>query len=554
MIPERSLPDWLREPRWWALLALGLALGHAAVTVTPLPYWMLPPIAAGWLLLARTLHWGAPSRHAPARGWPWSLVPLIFWGVYVYLADSFGIVDLGAVFFHLQAGISEHGGGERTIVAILYTLAMLPVLAAFTWLVRHDHRWRLLERLLALVLLATNPLLYGIGQRGAAIVAEEGAWLEQRYVDPVILEAPSSPPNLLVIYLESLEQTYADRERFGDVYAPLTALGDQGVVFEGVRQVDNTGWTMAGMIASQCGVPLMPAGLLHDSQLEPLERVVPGVSCLGDLLAEQGYSLTYLGGASKRFAGKGRFYEGHGFSRVLGRDDLAPRVENPDDLNSWGLYDDDLYDLTVEEIRRLEKQEGPWGLVNLSLATHPPYGYPPDECRRRQGEFDGTDILYSVECSARMAHDLVKRLAGEGLLKNTLVVIASDHLSMRVSAWEQLTAGPRSNTFMLLGNDLAPRRIKVEASTMDILPTVLEAMGFVIDWHRAGLGVSLLSEEPTLVEQHGLETLNDQLKRETALHERLWQGLDIEGMAPDDTSRAKSPWLSPEAPPAEAAE
>ncbi len=114
----------------------------------------------------------------------------------------------------------------------------------------------------------------------------------------MILEKPSSPPNLLVIYLESLERTYADHERFGDVYAPLGALGDQGVVFEGVRQIDNTGWTMAGMIASQCGVPLMPAGLLHDSQLEPLEQVVPGVSCLGDLLAEQGYSLTYMGGAA----------------------------------------------------------------------------------------------------------------------------------------------------------------------------------------------------------------------------------------------------------------
>ncbi|MDT8893388.1 sulfatase-like hydrolase/transferase [Halomonas sp. I1] len=530
----RSRSDWLKHPRWWALLTLGLALGYALVTALQLSHWGQLPITAAWLLTARALRWGVPSRHPPAKGWPWSLVPLIFWGVYVYLADSFGIVDLGAVLFHLQAGISEHGGGERTIVAIFYTLAMLPVLASFTWLVRHDHRWRLLERLLALALLATNPLLYGIGQRGAAVVAEEGAWLDQRYVAPVILEKPPSPPNLLVIYLESLERTYADRERFGDVYAPLGALGDQGVVFEGVRQADNTGWTMAGMIASQCGVPLMPAGLLHDSQLEPLERVVPGVSCLGDLLAGQGYSLTYMAGASKRFAGKGKFYAGHGFSRVLGRDDLAPRLDDPDNLNSWGLYDDDLYAMTVDEIRRLEEQGDPWGLVNLSLATHPPYGYPPDECRQHQGEFEGTDILYSVECSARMAHDLVKRLAGEGLLKDTLVVIASDHLSMRVSAWEALTASPRSNTFMLLGNDLAPRRIKVEASTMDILPTVLEAMGFVIDWHRAGLGVSLLSNEPTLIEQHGLQTLNNQLKRETALHERLWQGFDIGGMAPDD--------------------
>ncbi|MGM0983170.1 MAG: sulfatase-like hydrolase/transferase [Pseudomonadota bacterium] len=495
-------------------------------TLTRLPTWGLVPIAGIWLLLARWWRWGAPSSTRPVRPtWPWSLFPIALWGLYVYLADSFGMVDLGAVFFHLQAGMEEHGGGDRIGAALLYTLSMLLLLASFTWLVRHDHRWRLAERLLALALLAGNPMLYGIGHRGAAIVTEDGAWLERRYVEPVILEAPRDPPNLLLLYLESIERTYADRGRFGDAYAHLDTLGEKAVVFEGVRQVDNTGWTMAGMIASQCGTPLMPAGLLHDSQFEPLGHVVPGVDCLGDLLDERGYTLAYMGGASTRFAGKGVFYRDHGFDRILGREELEPRLEDPGYVNSWGLYDDTLYDFTVEEIRRLEQQDGPWGLVNLSITGHAPNGYPARECRQRQGEFDGVEILYSVECSAWLARRLVERLEEAGLLENTLVVVASDHLTMRVSAWEQLVAGERDNTFMLLGQQLEPRRLDVEASTMDILPTVLEAMGFVIDWHRAGLGVSLLSSEPTLVEEHGLDTLNARMREETVLQERLWEGL-----------------------------
>ncbi|ATJ80997.1 sulfatase-like hydrolase/transferase [Halomonas beimenensis] len=525
--------------RWWALLTLGLALGHTAVTVTRLPYAALLPIAAGWLILAKALRWGAPpAGSSPARVWPWSLVPLALWGVYVYLADSFGDVDLGAVFFHLQAGMSEHGGTDRILAAILYTLAMLPVLAAFTWLVRVDPRWRLAERLLALVLLAANPLLYGLGQRGAAIVTEDGAWLDRRYVPPTLRTVPAEPPNLLVLYLESLERTYADRERFGDAYAPLAALGRRGVVVEGIRQLDNTGWTMAGMIASQCGTPLMPAGLLHDSQFEPLARVVPGVDCLGDLLDAQGYRLSYLGGASTRFAGKGRFYTDHGFDRVRGRETLAPRLDEPDYLNSWGLYDDSLYDFTREEIRHLEAQGTPWAVVTLSLGTHPPAGFPARACRERQGAFDGEDILYAVECSAWLARRLVEWLEAEGLLEDTLVMIASDHLSMRVSAWEALTEGPRENTFILLGNGLAPGRIVREASTLDLLPTVLEAMGFRPDRHRAGLGVSLLSDQPTLVERHGLTALNGRLKEETALQQRLWEGL---GHLPRPEPKAVNP-------------
>jgi phosphoglycerol transferase len=521
----------LLSPRWWALLTLGLAIGYSAVATTRLHLLMLAPITVSWLLLARGLSWGTGPEPARPLRLPWSLLPLTFWGIYVYLAASFGIVDLGAVFFHLQAGISQHGGGKRILDAVLYCLSMLGVLGAFTWLVRHDARWRRYERWLALLLLVANPLLYGIGQRSAAIVTEDGAWLDRRYVPPVIHQAPEKPPNLLLLYLEGLEHTYADRQRFGDVYAPLAELGRRGLVFEGIRQIDNTGWTMAGMIASQCGTPLMPAGLLHDSQFEPLERVVPGVDCLGDLLKGQDYRLSFLGGASSSFAGKGKFYRGHGFDRVEGRETLAPKLEDPEYLNSWGLYDDSLYDFTVEEIRRLDAAKGPWAVVNLSIGTHPPYGFPSHSCTERQGEHDGVDILYTVECGAWLAKSLIERLQAEGLLDNTLVVIASDHLSMKVSAWEQLILGPRANTFMMLGKNIPPRRFQVEASTMDLLPTILEAMGFDIERHRAGLGVSLLSGQPTLVERHGIEMLNARMREETALHERLWQGLDVQPSA-----------------------
>jgi len=135
-----------------------------------------------------------------------------------------------------------------------------------------------------------------------------------------------------------------------------------------------------------------------------------------------------------------------------------------------------------------------------------------------------------VECSAWLAFDLIDRLEHDGLLENTLVVIASDHLTMRVSAWEQLIAGERDNTFMLLGEGIeAGARTQREAATIDLFPTILEAMGFTIDRHRAGLGVSLLAEQPTLVEQHGLADLAARMHEETALQQRLWEGLVPDG-------------------------
>lgn len=517
--------------RWWVLGYLGLCLGFAVTTVIPLRHYWVLPFFALWLALAWGFRWGdARQRRACRRIWPWSLLPLALWWLYLFLADSYGKIDMGAVIFHLQAGIEDHGGTERIVAAVFYTLAAVLMLAAFTWLVRADHRWRLLERVLVLFLLAFNPLLYGITQQGAAIVADDGAWLDRRYVPPNIEAAPAELPNLIMLYLESTEGTYTDEARFGNVYDDLEALGERGVVFHGVRQIANTGWTTAGMIASQCGTPLMPAGLLKEGQFEPLEYMLPGVRCLGDLLDERGYRLVYMGGASTDFAGKGIFYNNHGFDLVLGRETLSKRLEDPDYLNSWGLYDDSLLAMARERIQLLASDPStPYAFVGLTLSAHPPHGYPARDCRQRQGEFDGVSILYSVECTAWLVRRFIQRLEADGLLDNTLVMIASDHLSMKNSVWQRLIAGPRENTLIMFGNGLpAGRVIRREASMVDVLPTLLEAMGFTVPAHRAGLGASLLSPAQTLIERHGLATINARLRQERALQARLWDASQAE--------------------------
>lgn len=521
----------LKSPTaWLSLTILGAGLGYAIAILTRLPWWSFVFITMVFVWFGYRMGTGQTRYQRYRKVTPWSLLPLCLWGLYIYLADSFGDVDLGAVFYHLQAGMTDHGGSGRLVAAILYVITLIVMMISITWLARNDRRWRRSEPFFAVLLLASNPLLYSLGQRSAVVITDDDSWLERRYVTPYIV-SQSSPPNILILYLESIERTYSD-SRFGDAYADLTYLGEQGVVFEGIQQIDNTGWTMAGMIASQCGSPLMPAGLLHDRQFEPLSAVVPGVDCLGDLLTEQGYRLSFLGGASTEFAGKGRFYRDHGFDNIYGLQALQPRLEDPEYVNDWGLYDDTLYDLTLKEIERLDSEaESPWGVVNLSITGHAPNGYPAQRCIERQGEWDGTDILYSVKCSTWLARDLIERLENRGLLENTVVAILSDHLTMRVSVWDDLTTMERDNTFILLGSDHEPQRISRLASPIDIFPTLLEALNYTLQGSRAGLGVSLLSRHKTLLERHGADEINQRMRAESALQQRLWEGL-----APQQTS------------------
>jgi phosphoglycerol transferase len=58
-----------------------------------------------------------------------------------------------------------------------------------------------------------------------------------------------------VIYVESLEQGYSSKAVFGhDLLEPLNGL--QGSSFADYQQVPGTGWTIAAIVATQCGVPL----------------------------------------------------------------------------------------------------------------------------------------------------------------------------------------------------------------------------------------------------------------------------------------------------------
>lgn len=69
---------------------------------------------------------------------------------------------------------------------------------------------------------------------------------------------PDPKLNLVYIYGESLERTYFDNEAFPDLTPELGALKNEGLDFSHTQQLPGTDYTIAGMVASQCGIPLLP--------------------------------------------------------------------------------------------------------------------------------------------------------------------------------------------------------------------------------------------------------------------------------------------------------
>lgn len=324
----------------------------------------------------------------------------------------------------------------------------------------------------------------------------------------------NSQPNIVYIYLESLERTFLDPDRFPDLAPNLHQLESQAIHFTDIRPSWGSGWTIAGMVASQCGLPLSTDVW---NAMSGLDDYLAGARCLGDVLAAQGYALQYMGGADTAFSGKGAFYRTHGFHRVQGQKELSGQLEDPAYQNEWGLYDDTLFTLVRERFDRLARGRKPFGLFMLTNGTHHPDGNLSRDCATGWGGANAP-LLDGVRCTDQHVARLVRHIRNSAAGANTLIVIGSDHLAMRSRTAEQwLRDARRRNLLMILTPDGRAQAIHKPGTTLDVAATLL---GLVSNVHAFGLGRDLRASAPTLLQDQ--RHPDRFLKRQARFLSTLW--------------------------------
>jgi phosphoglycerol transferase len=344
------------------------------------------------------------------------------------------------------------------------------------------------------------------------------------YITPEINPASGldrvSPPNLVWIYAESLERTYLDETLFPGLTPGLKTLETTSATFTNIEQVGATGWTIAGMVASQCGIPLTTTGG-HGNSMNGISTFLPGAKCLGDLLKAQNYHLTYMGGADLSFAGKGKFFKTHSFDEVLGRNQLESRLPDKAYVNGWGLYDDSLFDLAVEKYQELlNSQKDPFALLALTVDTHHPEGHLSRRCDGLKYLDGKNPMLNAVHCADRLISSLVEDIRRLDKQNNTVIVVSSDHLAMQNTASSALNSRPRRNLFIVNWPDhINPVKVERPAGTFSLGPTILGFMGFSSE--GLGLGRDLMKTQPTFIEAH--QDYHDVLSSWTPEFQKAWQ-------------------------------
>ncbi len=357
-------------------------------------------------------------------------------------------------------------------------------------------------------------------------VFQESTMIEENYVRPenVNLKFPEKKRNLILIYAESIESTVMNKNIGGgweySIMPELEKLALDNTFFSntdkmgGFYQTEGASWSIAGITASQTGLPIK--GFVNNQYKST--NFLNGAHSLGEILRQQGYNNEVIMGSKSEFGGKRQFFKNHGNYDIF---DLYHAIANGymtyEDRVWWGYQDSKLFKWSKEEITKLANKDEPFNFVIETVNTHFTDGYlEPGDVQKFPTQYENVHAQ-----SSKQIGEFVEWAKQQDFYENTTIVIVGDHLGMQ-DKWyyDNMVKGyDRSvyNTFINSAVPAANNKNRI-STTMDLYPTILASLGVEIEGDRMGLGTNLYSGKKTLAEEMGYKYFNDELKKNSAFY------------------------------------
>ena len=359
-------------------------------------------------------------------------------------------------------------------------------------------------------------------------------FIDDNYIDPssVNITFPEQKRNFIYIFLESMEMTYADKENGGafkqNVIPELTQLAQENEDFSGKSNKLNGGysmpgttWTMGAMFGQTSGLPLNTS--IDANGMDTQDSFFPGITTLGDILQNEGYSQTLLIGSEATFGGRKLYFTDHGQYDIMDYDYAHDNGLIPEDYKVWWGYEDEkLFGFAKEKLLELSQQDNPFNLTMLTVDTHFEDGYVCDICPDTFGDNQYANVM---ACSSRQVKEFVDWVQQQDFAADTTIVISGDHPTMDSDFCEDVDKDYERRVYTTYINAGAEKQTneKRNYTTFDNFPTTLAAMGVEIEGDRLGLGTNLYSTQQTLTERFGIENVEKVLKRKSKLLNQMAQ-------------------------------
>jgi len=459
-----------------------------------------------------------------------------------WIVRKFGQVTYEQIVFHLKTPLDSE---TKLIISYFQNtlmMAVIVVIAAYIITIKMSKKKCLIFSIIFLI--CTLGLSWDTLEMNKLIKEYKNhkitsTFYEENYVDShhVAIKAPETKRNLIMIFAESMESTYANKEYFGDDLMPeLHKYAEDNIHFShneglgGFQNINGARYTQASMISQLCAIPLrLP---VRAKRYRPENGFLPGALCLSDILKKDGYNQSFMIGMTKFFSGTDKFLETHGNQKVLDWEFYSKRDNLPEENDSKRkriVRDDALFKYAKAEILELAEKKEPFAFTIMTMDTH--FGneyFDKKNCQIKyhdKGVKDNDNFKNVVSCSDSQIAKFVEWIKEQPFYDDTEIVIVGDHLTMSSTIFTKQMDRTVYNVYMNASISDKSHTQNRQFTALDTLPTILESMGYIIDGHKLGLGVSLFSGEPTLLEQGlSVNKLNSELDKQSKVYNKLLFG------------------------------
>lgn len=441
----------------------------------------------------------------------------------MWIGEKFGSTTMEAIVFHYQHALVGTPLSYMTSFA-LFTLDCVGLgLAAafFYWFLKRSLPGTIPGTVLwcmgtlglgwAIILFSSTlgvvPYLAGSYQKNT--------FIEEQYIaiTPEMVEFPQNKRNVIVLSLESMEDTFMRENLFGTSLIPrlekIQKNNPHCTLYEG----KNLNWTVASLTGLLFGLPLSTP---TQNQYKSSDNTfLPGAISLLELFEKNDYAIAFVLSGKVEFSGAKNLFTNHAPSADI-RGWEYFESHNIPVRGEWGMRDKDLYGQAQGVLEDLGQKEQPFFMIIQTLDTHSyaiSYGDYPKPYRDDRDSFIAAD---------HMALEFLDWLKQQPFYENTTILIQGDHLYMRDKLGTVFLPKHRTiyNTFVNTTQKAMPT--EREATMLDMGVSLLDAIGVKLPKKGFGLGRSIFSPEPTLVEAYGRVGLSERLSGQSEFYNTLF--------------------------------
>jgi phosphoglycerol transferase MdoB-like AlkP superfamily enzyme len=276
---------------------------------------------------------------------------------------------------------------------------------------------------------------------------------------------PEKRMNVVMISVESLSASFM--KAFGDtqrITPFLDSLASESMFFTSLYSSGTR--TVRGLEALSLAIPPTPGQSI-------VKRPDNGdLFSLGSVFRTKGYTTEYIYGGYGYFDNMNAFFSNNGYT-VIDRNALTP--EQIHYANIWGVADEDLFTLALQQMDKNYSQGKLFFSQVMTVSNHRPYTYPegrvaiPPTQQSREGAVQYTD--YAI-------NKFLVEAKSKPWFSNTIFVIVADHCAGSAGSVQLPVTGYHIPMLIWSPGNIQPATIDRLTAQIDIAPTILGLLKF----------------------------------------------------------------------------